>query len=397
MQRKSVFVPLLWLVSLLMVSCQPAIPQFSEIQNEAKATSTAGTVSSKTPSIIGSQTINGVTLTIDWVLADARRVSFGYTIEGLPDVPDAVDLFGSVQLVEKSGIGELGWGGYSTINRVEDSPRTLTGSWSSVFAKPFTQPKGQFGLDIALGHDGEDYDTNFSIASFPIPVEATAYPPNVFPPKLPERKIGDFQFDFEAEIYPLLELSPRQIVKVNNIEMHLERLEITASFTVATLCYSKPSPKDWMVERSILKAGEREEGNNTYALIFDLDYGGYFGEVPLSEDVLQLQSGRCIQIEFLLGHSNQSGTITLTIPSLEQSVPEVIPDDELAAARKKLLPQGIDMGWEVVTFPGGGGGAGPVYNKLPEGMTELEAYQLFMEALGYIHKGPWEFTVDVKP
>lgn len=392
MQGKSTHAKVLLLLSLLVASCQTAAPQPVNNQDAIDGITAAAAIPSETPPIIGSQTVNGVTLTIDWVLADARRVSFGYTIKGLPDAPDATDLFGSIQLVEKSGTGELGWGGHSTINRVEDTPGRLTGSWSSVFAKPFTQPKGQFGLDIALGHDGTEYDKNYSIASFPLPVEATAYPPNVFPPKLPDRKIGDFHFEFETEIYPLLELSPAQSVTSNNIEMRLEKLEITASFTVATLCYSKPSSKDWMADRSFLKAGEQEEGNNTYSLIFDLDYGGYFGEVPLSEEVLQLPSGRCVQVEFFLGHSNQPGSITLTIPRLEQSIPEVIPEDEIAAAREKLLPQGIDMDWEVVDH-----GAGPVYNKLPEGMKEQEAFQLFMEALGYIYQGPWEFKVDVNP
>lgn len=78
-------------------------------------------------------------------------------------------------------------------------------------------------------------------------------------------------------------------------------------------------------------------------------------------------------------------------------MPESIPDTDLAAAREKLLSQGIDIGWNVETFPGGGGGSGPVYNKLPEDMTQAEAYQRFVEALGYIHQGPWKFTVNISP
>ncbi|HRQ21913.1 MAG TPA: DUF4179 domain-containing protein [Anaerolineales bacterium] len=398
MQQKPVLTSILLSFILLVVSCQSFATQPVETQVEVdNMTLATMDVSQETSSIAVSQTINGITLTIDWFLADAKRVSFGYTIEGLPDVPDAVDLFGSVQLVEKSGTGELGWGGHSTINRVEGSPGMLAGSWSSVFAEPFMQPKGQFDLDITLGHGGMKYDTNFSIASFPIPEDATPYPPNVFPPKLPDHKVGDFHFDFETEIYPLLELSPSQSVTANNIEMRLEKLEITASFTVAILCYTKPSSKDWMTSRSILGIGDHEEMNNTYSLLFDSDYGGYQGLSPEPADSPKILYGRCIQSEFLIGHSNNPGTITLTIPALEQSVPEVIPEDEIAAAREKLIPQGIDIGWEVVSFPGGGGGSGPVYSKLPDGMTEIEAYQLFLEALGYIHQGPWEFRIDVDP
>ena len=393
MKTKSAIAGGLMLFSLLVVSCRAAAPRSAEIQNEAEA----AVVPSETPAIVGSQTVNGVTLTINWFLADARRVSFGYTIEGLPDVPDATNLFGNVQLVEKSGTGELGWGGDAAVNRVPGSPGTLVGSWSSVFAKPFTQPRGQFVLDIALGDDRTDYNTNFTIASFPIPADATAYPPNTFPPKLPERKVADFNFEFETEVYPLLTLAPAQTVTANNIEMRLEKLEITASFTTATLCYSKPSSEDWMTGRSTLKTTEREENDNAYSLMFDSEYGEYGGDTSLSDDALQMPSGRCVQVEFLLGHSNQSGTVTLTVPILEQSIPEVIPDDELAAARERLLPEGIDIGWQVISSPEGGGSSGPVYNKLPDGMTEQEAYQLFIEALGYIYPGPWEFTVEVNP
>ena len=35
------------------------------------------------------------------------------------------------------------------------------------------------------------------------------------------------------------------------------------------------------------------------------------------------------------------------------------------------------------------------YNKLPEGMTEKEAYRQFMNALGYLREGPWIFKVKL--
>jgi hypothetical protein len=38
-----------------------------------------------------------------------------------------------------------------------------------------------------------------------------------------------------------------------------------------------------------------------------------------------------------------------------------------------------------------------MYKKLPEGMTEQEAYRRFIEALGYVHEGPWVFTVEINP
>lgn len=355
-------------------------------------------VSTQQPStIIDSHTIDGVTLTLNWVLVDARRVSFGYTIQGLPHIAEATELFGEIQLYEKSGVGELHWNGHSSIERTKEAPETLVGSWSSVFARPFTQPTGDFNLDIVLGDDQEIYDINYAIASFPFPVDATPYPPHVFPPKLPDHKIGIFHFEFQSQVFPLTSLSPGKSSTSNQIQMTLEKMDITTSFSVVTLCYSKPSTNDWMVSRATLLAGGQETQNNSYSLIFDADYGGYMGAYPQPDGFLPPQDGRCVELEFLSGHGNHPGNVTLMIPSLEQSMPEVIPDSELAVAREKLLAQGIDIDWRVEVFAGGGGGAGPVYNHLPAGMTETEAFQRFIEALGYIYPGAWEFTVNIEP
>lgn len=391
MKTLKVFTRASILICILVVSCQ-AVPGQS-IEDQIRLNRTTPIIDDPTtpPLLIESQSINEVTVTIDWVLADAKRVSFGYTIEGLPPAPEALDLFGTVQLVEQSGTGELGWGGNSKIARVQESPGKLVGSWSSVFAKPFTLPSGNFDLLFTLGYDGEIYNHNFIVASFPLPASATPFPPNVFPPRLPDHEIGSFHFEFETPIYPLMELSPAQTVFANGVEMRLEKMDITASFTSATLCYSKPSSRDWMTGRSGLKTGEGEESNNTYSLLADTEYGE-----SLNDFSPQLDAGRCVQLEFLAGHSNQPGEITLMIPALEQSVPEVIPDDEIAKAREKLLQQGIDISWKVESI-GGGGISGPVYNKLPVGMTEMEAYQQLLEALGYFHEGPWVFTVEVNP
>jgi hypothetical protein len=63
-----------------------------------------------------------------------------------------------------------------------------------------------------------------------------------------------------------------------------------------------------------------------------------------------------------------------------------------------------DNAWAIIaltdwmTFTGdGGGGGGPMFKKLPDGMTEQQAYRRFIEALGYVHEGPWVFTVEINP
>src|SRR5690606_38996739 len=165
--------------TLILISCQ-RIPTEEIKTIETSITQSIDISTITTP--VDSQTINGVTISIDWFSADAKRVSFGYTITGLPNVPEAIDLFGNITLLEKSGTGELGWGGDTSISRVDESSGILKGTWSSVFLTAFQQTLTSFDLFITLGHDSVDYDTNYIIASFPLPVNATAFPPNVFPP-----------------------------------------------------------------------------------------------------------------------------------------------------------------------------------------------------------------------
>ena len=87
----------------------------------------------------------------------------------------------------------------------------------------------------------------------------------------------------------------------------------------------------------------------------------------------------------------------MTIPYLEISPPEVIPEAELAAAQETLRTQGIEMTYETWQTAGGGGGGGATFTTLPEGMTWETAYQKYLEALGYVYKGPWETLIEVQP
>ncbi len=345
---------------------------------------------------LDSRTINDVTVTLDWIFADAKRVAIGYTITGLPDMPEATGLIGNISLAETTGAGETGWGGNATLQRVEGKPGVLQGSVSSVFRGPLTLSDARFIIDITLGSDAPNDFWNV-IADFPIPPEATPYPPGVFPPALPDHKIGTFHFDVTAPIYPVQILKPEQMVLANALIMRLEKVEITPSFTTVLLCYPVPSDADWMIARAELKVGGYTAPNNTYTLIYDSNHGGYQDLPPAPLDLPQPEHGRCITLDFFLGHANIPGTITLTIPALEQSVPEGIPEDQIKAAQEKLSAQGIEMRYTIYEFAGGGGGSGPIFTKRPEGMTDVEAYQKFLDALGYIYPGPWVFVVNIIP
>ncbi len=369
------------------------IPSENIIPGEAAPTPTA------TPSPLGEQTISGVTMTLDWVFADAKRVAFGYTIAGLPDVRNALYLGGTIVVKDPQGnpFGG-GYGGRSEVQWVEGQPGTLSGTWSVVMPEPLDQGEADISIDVTLdGSHGDDW--NYIIAVFPQPPDWAGFSPGVKPPIVPDRLVGTFHFDAHTSVYPLKVFEPGEAIEANGITMRLERVEITPSYARFTLCYPKPSANDWVVGGTpTLKAGTFEAQINGYTLLADGDYGGYVGKSTQPTNIPEVALGeRCVQIDFLLGHAGPAQTLTLTIPTLEQSMPEVIPDEEMKAVQEKLRAEGIEMDYTTSSSAGGGGGGGLTFSKLPEGMDQQEAYQLYLNALGYLYPGPWVFTVDLQP
>lgn len=343
------------------------------------------------PVSLGSQTLDGVTMTLDWVFADAKRVAFGYTIRGMPDQPDALTLSGSVKVKDGQGqiLGENG--GASAVDHVPGQPGVVSGYWSALVQSPLTQPAIQLSIDLTLdGSGGANY--NNIIAEFPRAYTGPAFPPDYVPPVYPDRLIGSYHFDATTTVYPMQIMEPKQSVVINGLEMQLEKVEATPSYAKFVLCYRKPSSADWMIgSKAVLKSGNYETSIYGYSLLSDSGFG--LNPLPGAADVAGETGGRCVSIDFLLGYSQEPGPMVLTIPSLEQSIPEVIPDADIQAAREKLKTQGIELEYTTYHSAGGGGGGGPTFSKLPEGMDPQEAYMQFMEALGYVFTGPWSFEI----
>ncbi len=205
--------------------------------------------------------------------------------------------------------------------------------------------------------------------------------------------LARFSFPFDVPVHPALTFEPkRSYPSVSGVNILLDRVVITPAYTQIYLCYVKPSGADWGVSSETrLKIGDQQARLDSYSLLFDADYGdvGKGGEPGWTPPV---QSGRCIKLGFPVGAADLH-SLTLTIPALEQSMPEVIPDDQLAEALKYLKAwEGIEMEWHVVDH-----GAYPEYRKLPDGMNEQQAYRKFIEALGYVYYGQWEFDVQLVP
>jgi hypothetical protein len=203
--------------------------------------------------------------------------------------------------------------------------------------------------------------------------------------------LAQFSFALDLPVHPALTFNPKQTIFANGLEILLDRVIITPAHTQAYLCYNKPSDADWMIGReATLKIRNQKTSLYEYSLLSDSafsegDKGGEPGWTP------PVQTGRCVKVGFPIGDINPQ-SITLTIPALEQSMPEVIPPDEVKVALETLKKQGIEMTYESFSH-----GNTWEFQKLPPGMNEQQAFRKFIEALGYLYKGPWVFDLQLGP
>lgn len=307
-----------------------------------------------------SQTVNGITADLESYYADGLRLVFAVRITGESDMysPNIVNI--------KDNSNQFVNAGYGFQSDVND----------------FSLYYIDVNLENSLETDRFEGVLELSVHPFISSTETINFPESTM-----------FKFEVNMPLRPVQKLTPNQTININGVEMLLEEVLISPSFTITYLCYNKPSNADWMIGGSEFIVDSQTATLGTYTLLFDSEYGdtGKGIEPNWSPPI---EKGRCVKLGSPIGSENPK-SIELNILNLQQSMPEAIPEDELAIAREKLLQQGIDMDWQIFDYGNGGGGSGPVYNNLPSGMTEEEAFQKFVEALGYVHYGPWEFNINI--
>jgi hypothetical protein len=315
-------------------------------------------IASPTPAApLATQVVGEMIATLIQAYTDSNRLAFAVHIEGLPEG------YGLYDVVLKDANGNEINAGFSA-NPTDVEPGTF-----SIIVSPVSSLQGERFLGQLI----------MGVSAAP-----------------GENATTVFRFDLDLPVYPALILKPQKVLVANGIEMRLDMVKITPSFTQVYLCYQKPTQNDWMIGgSSVLQIGADQSQIEGYSLVFDADMGNIIKGLK-SDWVIPVNIGRCVVVGYPVGHHNRPETLTLTIGELEQSLPEVIPDEQIQMARQKLRQESIEMDW-VVSFGNGDGGAGPVVTKKPEGMTDTEVIRRFFEVLGYYYPGPWSFVVPVNP
>jgi hypothetical protein len=202
-------------------------------------------------------------------------------------------------------------------------------------------------------------------------------------------QIFKFLFDFELPVHPFLTFNPKKTVSINNVDILVDRVLVAPATTYIYICYPNRNDENWILtgENITLNINKQVSNPNMPSpWLFDsaIINGEQFSELgwaPPNDE------SRCIKLGFPVGDPHPI-FLTLTLPGLENAMTTTISEDKLSAAYEKLLLQGIDVKWhsdEKGTFL--------KYNKLPDGLTEKDAYHEFMKALGYVHEGPWIFRI----
>jgi hypothetical protein len=248
-----------------------------------------------------SQTVDGVTVTLERAYADANRIVVGFTIKD-PNGQryDAHHL----TLTDAAGTvfsGTLGYGvtGQSDILKVSLPP----GEGADVICFDAAPVEGAPAeLDLRLVMEVVEALPPAALEPSPTPASPPAEPPMVVvlePLPTPEEEaiVGPFTFDFSVPFIPGRVADVNQTVEAAGVAVRLERVVVTPSETRAYLRFDSPSGEaEWWMPIAMLQA-PGEDGKS---------YAGYMGSYgPAS-----------YQYGFLAPLYDRQGEWTLTVTEL---------------------------------------------------------------------------------
>ena len=301
---------------------------------------------------VAPQNINGVTMEIDWVYVDESRVAIKYTISGL-DWPDGTTWDAMLMRIGGAALPNTAFSG--------------AGGWSNRPAENgvITGGTDQLLLDGAL--NAEEHP-NIQL-SVDMPVEGPS-------------TVGTFHFDLNVPVFDGFKIENiDQRVVGNGVSMTLHTLIVSPSRAEALICFQMPSAMDWGLTASTINLDDREYRFSGGGLLPGMD--GKDFELP--------DPNRCNTIGFDIFYNEPINSITLTVPKLMASIPEVIDKERVDAANQRLAGTGIEFNYENIDH-----GGNIVILKRPEGATDTEIYPLIWDALAEQYEGPWIFRVPIE-
>jgi hypothetical protein len=319
-----------------------------------------------------SQTIDDVTLTLEWAYADASRIAIGYSVTAPEGAED--DLYPAAYRITDAGdsfslAGNWAEGG-------DSSALSRTSEFTSNFNVVFEQNAPQIldltvkiqlaSLDetgtvqdsgIGFGGGGEYLDSPGIYVEHSMPIMTDP--------------VGPFTFTLDLPHYSAIILEEPQTVESNGISMTLDRIVVAPSQTIARICYDLPDDRDWMPYP--VRVGEEA--------VFP----------PFHHD-LRPSSGdtfRCGRLFFHIPYLLEPITFTFSVESLRIS--GIFTEARAEQFRQQLAEQGVVV--EILSANGEGFDYDIVSQ--PDGVDIGALIQEAFDVFNDYYAGPWTFTVEI--
>lgn len=181
-----------------------------------------------------------------------------------------------------------------------------------------------------------------------------------------EKILAKFRFDFDLPINPDIRFYPKQTAIANNLEILLDSVTVTPSFTQIYLCFPPITYAPWTIgHQSMLRIDRQEAYPILLGELFNSETAGNLSARSEPYWTAPIKNGRCLKSLFPIGSSNPT-SLTLAIPQLENLMP-LVNDEYLQIP--KLYPD----------------------------LSAKQAFYKYLEENNYTYKGPWVFTVKLIP
>lgn len=303
-----------------------------------------------------SQTIDGVTITLERAYADFARVMVWFTIEGL-EIPD-----GAMQnkFVEPTVLYDDGTP-FPLSSGKGMGREVIDGTTYYVLTLSHQEPIPNDSMfHLRLAFDQTDYSVFVPAAGGAAPTEVTL--------NIPE----GFAFDFVLSISAPLTLKPMIQAESAGVTLILRQLEIAPSATLSELCADGNLEKEWLLHMTM-------QFDGTTATT----WGGWGIAMPKADSNGVAQ---CWDVSFAIPYIEKAETVELTAwfsAEIPQGVQEIPEDGKARLAELGIEGQitPIDNGFSVSV------------TRKPENMTTDIASALMLNSLAPRREGAWVFRV----
>ncbi len=295
-----------------------------------------------------SQTIEGITVTLDWVYVDEGRMTIALTADPLPH-----ELLFDLPIVSIEGAAASFSGGGMSQSSGDKGTHVLFDIYQ-IFQVDVVGDTIDFSLDVPLTYLNEP----------------------------DQESLATFHFDLQdIPVYrgSSIPLTQTTSVTLDGVEVQLKSVRVMPSITELEVCYDFPpgDESSWYMPQPSLQIDDGPEETG-YAF-------HYLGEN---------EGKHCAKIEFRLGNAGGGDQLIFRVNSLFVPLPDELPDEKIYAANETLAEYGIEIAPAEGDYSDGPGGW--VFVQTPQWELYSEDPRwLVINALREKMTGPWTFYVDL--